>query len=101
MSKSVDFIVVLDDGVRKRHRHETFNGKVIQFVVQLEVWIQSEWKVVIRYDCSHGFAHVDQYDIRSKQTKKELNLSFESALTYGDWDINENWQKYVHDFLEV
>jgi hypothetical protein len=29
-----------------------------------------------------------------------LNLQFESALTYGDWDINENWQKYRNAFLK-
>ena len=28
MSKSVRFTVILDDGVRKRHRHETTGGKV-------------------------------------------------------------------------
>jgi hypothetical protein len=29
-----------------------------------------------------------------------LNLNFESALTYGDWDINENWLKYKQEFLK-
>jgi hypothetical protein len=56
--------------------------------------------VAIRYDCSHGFAHVDKYDIKGKQTKRMLNLNFESALTYGDWDINENWLKYKQEFLK-
>jgi len=28
-----------------------------------------------------------------------LNLNFESALTYGDWDINVNWLKYKQKFL--
>ena len=99
MLKSVDFTVILDDGVRKRHRHETIKGKVIHFVVQLEVLIESEWKVVIRYDCAHGYAHADLYDITGRQIKKELNLTFESALTYGDWDINENWWSYKESFL--
>jgi hypothetical protein len=35
-----------------------------------------------------------------KQTKRPLNLQFESALTYGDWDINENWQHYRDAFLK-
>ena len=37
MSRVVDFIVILDDGVRKRHRHETIGGKEVHFVVQLEI----------------------------------------------------------------
>jgi hypothetical protein len=52
MSKSVEFIVILDDGARKRHRHETIGGKVINFVVQLEIKVKQEWKVAIRYDCN-------------------------------------------------
>ncbi len=99
MAKTVDFVVVFDDGVRKRHYHETEKGDVIYFVVQLEVEFKGQWKVAIRYDCSHGFAHMDKYDIKGKRTKRPLNLRFESALTYGDWDINENWQKYKEEFL--
>ena len=67
--------------------------------MQLELRIQGEWRVVIRYDCSHGFSHVDRYDIKGKKTKKTLDLTFDSALTFGDWDINENWRKYRNAFL--
>jgi hypothetical protein len=100
MAKVVDFIVIFDDGVRKRHYHEPEKGKVTHFVVQLEVMFEGEWKTVIRYDCSHGFSHVDKYDIKGNKTKTMLNLSFESALTYGDWDINKNWLKYKQEFLK-
>lgn len=31
MSRVVDFIVILDDGVRKRRRHETSDGKVVHY----------------------------------------------------------------------
>jgi hypothetical protein len=99
MSRIVEFVVILDDGVRKRHRHETTGGNVLNFVVQLEIQIGNEWKVAIRYDCAHGYSHVDQYDRTGKQTKRPLNLQFESALTYGDWDINENWRHYKDAFL--
>lgn len=55
--------------MKKLPPHETIKGHVTHFVVQLEVWVQIEWKVAIRYDSSHGFTHVDQYDISGKQTK--------------------------------
>jgi hypothetical protein len=99
MSKTVEFVIIFDDGVRKRHHHRTENGVVAYFAVQLEVMIKDEWKVVIRYDCSHGFSHMHRYDIMGKEIKKMLHLNFESALTFGDWDIGENWQKYVKKFL--
>jgi hypothetical protein len=94
MPKTVNFVVVLADGVRKRHYHKSDKGQITNFAVQLEVKIEGEWKVVIRYDCSHGFSHVDRYDTKGKKTKKALNLTFESALTFGDWDINKNWRRY-------
>ncbi len=100
MAKVVDFLVVFGEGVRKRHYHETEKDKVTYFAVQLEVNVEGEWKVVIRYDCSHRFSHVDKYDIKGNKTRTALDLSFESALTYGDWDINENWLKYKEEFLK-
>ena len=39
MAKVVDFIVILDDGVRKRHYHESEKGKITHFAVQLEVMV--------------------------------------------------------------
>jgi len=100
VTQTVDFVVVFDDGVRKRHHHETEQGRVNGFVVQLEVRVEGEWRAVVRYDCSHGFSHVDKYDLKGNQEKTALNLSFESALTYGDWDINKNWLRYKHEFLK-
>jgi hypothetical protein len=100
MAKIVDFVVIFDDGVRKRHYHKTEKGKVTYFAVQLEIEVEYEWKVAVRYDCSHGFSHMDKYDIKGNQTKKMLNLNFESALIYGDWDINKNWVKYKQEFLK-
>ena len=79
---------------------ETDKGKVIYFAVQLEIKVGYEWKVALRYDCSHNFSHVDKYDIKGNKVKTALDLSFESALTFGDWDINENWAKYKEEFLK-
>ena len=100
MAKIVDFVVILDEGVRKRHYHKIVKGKVKYFAVQLEIKVKGEWKVAVRYDCSHGFSHMDKYDIKGSQIKKEVNLSFGSALTYGDWDINKNWLKYKEEFMK-
>ena len=41
MVKTVDFVVVLDDDVRKRHHHRTESGRVLYFAVQLEVRVAS------------------------------------------------------------
>lgn len=55
---------------------------------------------MIRYDSSHGFAHIDQYRLNGIQVKKELHLSLSEALTFADEDIKENWKVYQKRFLE-
>jgi len=37
MKKTVEYVVVLADGIRKRHRHEIERGRIIAFAVQLEM----------------------------------------------------------------
>ena len=68
-------------------------------MVQLEVFVEGEWKPVIRFDSSHEFAHVDLFTLDGKREKIALDLSFGSALTLADRDINENWEEYVEKFL--
>jgi hypothetical protein len=100
LRKAVEFVVILDEGVRKRHRHEVEKGRVLSFAVQLEVLEEGEWRPVVRYDSSHGEAHIDLFTSQGKRRKIRLNLSFSSALALADWDINENWEKYLRKFLK-
>ncbi|MBS1259686.1 MAG: hypothetical protein MAG551_02761 [Candidatus Scalindua arabica] len=90
----------LGEGVRKRHYHRTEKGKVIDFVVQLEVILEGKWKPVIRYDCSHNFAHIDRYNIRGEKVKEDIYLTYEDSLTLADEDININWEYYKEKFLK-
>jgi hypothetical protein len=69
-------------------------------MVQLEVRKAVAWRPVVRYDNSHGFAHKDIYSPDGSVVKEGLDLGVDTALTYGDWDINENWEHYVNQFAE-
>ena len=89
----------LGEDARKRHSHTTERGKVVDFVVQLEVKVDEEWKIVLRYDCAHDFSHVDRYNIDGEQRKEDLRLPYGEALTLADEDINLHWQTYVDRFL--
>jgi len=40
--RRVDFVVVLDNDVRKRHIHEAEKGKVRSFAVQLEIRMEGQ-----------------------------------------------------------
>jgi hypothetical protein len=74
-------------------------GKIVRFVVQLEVLAEATWKEVIRYDCAHDYVHKDCYTIKGRSRKIRLNLEYEDALTLADDDINDNWQTYRERFL--
>lgn len=96
----IEYVIPLGENARKRHYHETDKGKVIGFAVQLEVLVEEQWQVVIRYDSAHGFAHIDRYDIDGRKIKTELDLKFGEALVLADEDIKENWKIYQKTFLE-
>jgi hypothetical protein len=98
--RRVEYTTLFADGVRKRHFHERRGKKVICFSVQLEVLVGNEWKVVIRFDCAHGYSLVDQYRQGGAKKKVKLNLDFEKALILADWDIKNNWQKYVSGYYK-
>lgn len=95
-----EYVIPLGKNARKRHYHEANKGRVTDFVVQLEVFLNDRWQVVIRYDSAHGFAHIDRYYLDGSKVKKELNLNLSEALTLADEDIKEDWKEYQKAFLE-
>ena len=95
-----EYVIPLGENARKRHYHETDKGRVISFVVQLEVLVNDQWKVVIRYDSAHQFTHIDRYYLDGKKVKKKLRMELGEDLTLADEDIKENWKIYQQAFLE-
>jgi hypothetical protein len=93
------YLILLDVDARKRHYHTLEGGKIVQFMVQLEVRIGQIWKEVVRYDCAHDYVHKDCYNIKGKRRKMRLSLEYQEALTFADEDINQNWQTYRQRFL--
>jgi len=93
------YLILLDADARKRHYHFTKAGKIIGFVVQLEVKIGDVWKEVIRYDCADDYAHKDCYNTKGQCRKINLFLDYDDTLTLADDDINENWEIYKDRFV--
>jgi hypothetical protein len=94
-----EYEILLGENARKRHYHSTERGKIIDFMVQLEVNVKGEWKPVIRYDRAHGYAHCDRYNLKGKKEKEEIYLPYEEVLTLADEDIDDNWEIYKLRFL--
>lgn len=83
----------------RRHYHRTERGRVVAFMVQLEVELQDEWRPVIRYDTAHGFVHIDGFTRQGKVSKERLGLTRAEALTRAERDIKQNWAMYRERFL--
>lgn len=93
-----EYVLSITADVRKRHRHETQQGKVVAFTVQLEIEMPDGWTPIVRYDMAHGEPHIDRYDISGTRTKEFLDFSSAEALTQADEDIDDNWARYVDRF---
>jgi hypothetical protein len=95
-----EYIIPYSRDARKRHYHKTMKGRVVKFMVQLEVEYKGVWKEVVRYDCAHGFAHRDSYNLSENHTKEELRMSFKEVLTLADEDLDDNWEDYKDKYLK-
>jgi hypothetical protein len=95
-----EYLIRLGDRARKRHYHKTDKGRVVNFMVQLEVEVEEGvWKPVIRYDCAHDFAHRDRYNSKGEQDKTVIALSYNESLDLADKDLNDNWDIYRERFI--
>lgn len=99
--RTTSFITLLTSNVRRRHEHVRVGKRVISFVVQIEFLWKNEWRPVVRYDTSHGFAHRDLIAPSGRVDKTPLFLhSFNEALGFAEADLRTNWQGYIARFLE-
>ena len=95
-----EFLISYDVDVRLRHTHLTIHGRVVDFVVQLEIRVDDHWVPVIRYDTVHGFAHRDILHPDGSVTKTPLFVgNYGEALTYAEGDLKSNWDLYRERFL--
>ncbi len=83
----------------RRVRFVKQRSKIVEFVVQLECLIQNEWRIIIRYDTVHGFAHRDTLRPDGSAEKTALPFtSYNETLTFAQLDIKANWQTYLERY---
>ena len=89
--------------LRLRFRIGTKKGHVVEFLVQLELQVDGEWKPVVRYDNAHDFPHRDVLDPEGNEIeKKDLNLgTLDEVLEYAEQDLLDRYEWYVERFLKM
>lgn len=71
------------------------------FTVQHESIIDGQTMPVIRYDCAHGYAHMDVLAPDGGQISKQPlpgHLTLKQALQMAIADLVENWETYQERF---
>ena len=90
-----NFLVFLTPDDRIRHYHFGVKGKITEFIIQYEGFICGKWRPIIRYDTSHGFAHLDKmHPDGSVEKMPLLYWDYNEALTFAEFDIGSNWEWY-------
>jgi hypothetical protein len=99
-----EFLIYLDPETRLcryRHYHSSKGKEIIEFRIQLEVFIANEWYPVVRYDTSHGKPHRDILAPDGEQSKDWFEgYSVADVLTIGQKDIMDNWLAHRDRFIK-
>lgn len=86
---------------RRRHHHRRIGKWIVEFSVQLEIFVNNRWFPVLRYDTAHGFFHRHRFFPDGKEEKVAIDISqLNDALTFAENDIKVNWKIYREKFLE-
>jgi hypothetical protein len=95
--KEISFIYPLseEDEDRLRVVAQKHKGQVVRFVVQYEALINDNWRPIVRYDTSHGFAHKDIIHYTGEMDKQPLFFqNFNIAFTFAVQDLKTSWKWY-------
>ncbi len=99
--KEIEYIIYLTIEDRVRHKHVMTKGKILEFTIQYETFINEKWYPVVRYDTFHGFPHKDVMRPNGTQIKTQLFIfDYNNALTFAEQDIKVNWSFYKRIFKE-
>ncbi len=83
-----------------RVRFAKDKGHIVWFVVQLETFLNDDWRAISRYDTSHGFVHRDDIKPNGDQIKS-VPMSFldnESAMNFAIEDFQLNYALYIERY---
>ena len=75
--------------------------KVVDFKVMYNTIIDGKEHQVVRYDCSHGYAHKDILYKRPRRKKKMARLAYDKLFDLAKDDIIQNWEEYKRKYIKM
>ena len=80
-------------------RAEKDKGGVVDFKVMYYIMIDGKEHQIIRYDCSHGFAHKDILYTNPPVKESMPQLPYDKLLDIAEEDIKNNWKEYRSKYM--
>ena len=80
---------------------EIEKAKVVDFKVMYNTIIEGKERQVVRYDCSHGYAHKDILYQKPKRKEKMAKIGYDKLLDLARDDITRNWEEYKKKYLKL
>lgn len=80
---------------------EIEKSKVVDFKVMYNTMIEGKEHQVVRYDCSHGYAHKDILYQEPKRKEVLPNIEYDKLLDIAKGDITENWEEYKKKYIKL
>jgi hypothetical protein len=99
----ISFIRTARTGDAIRVRVTIDRGQVLAFTVQLEVFVDGQFRPAERYDSAHGQAHRDTLNWSGQtitKTRLPPTISMNDAFTHAENDLLEDAATYREAFLE-
>lgn len=97
-----EFTQPVGDGCELRVRFDFDRGRVTEFTVQLECWIEGRWRPVVRYDSAHGRPHRDILDWDGRVAEKDwmpVTMDNKAAMKVAGRELKDNAAYYREAFL--
>ncbi len=97
------YFVFLDNKELNRLRFWIYTDtrRVMNFVVQYETFINSEWHPVVGYDLAHNSFHRDVMYSKGKKEKYSIPIqNLKDALNYAEQDLEDRWEFYRGRFYK-
>lgn len=100
----------LADRVQLRTAFSTEQGDVTRFMIQLEYWLDGDWRGVVRYDHDRNASgghdvteeglHRDVYRDGEKYRTEDVSppVPANEAFEYAEEDLRENVQRFIKRF---
>ncbi len=99
----VEYFEQLKNGDTIRVRLNIERGEVTSFTLQLETFVDGQWRRVVRYDSAHDYPHRDILDWDGRVVEKiwlAPGLTNKQAVAQARQDLKEHAAAYRAAFME-